>query len=121
MRVLSSALFLCILLAAAPVLAGNVSYADMRGKWQSTQCTAPMSPAAMARNPESAANDLNSETARRNAFTAEVQNYMNCLSQEAHRDAEAISYMITKTAQEMIDQSMAQANPAPSGWGTEKK
>ncbi|MFA6280486.1 MAG: hypothetical protein WC612_06825 [Bdellovibrionales bacterium] len=107
MRAFYSFFFLFLLMATTPVLAGSVTYADMRGRWQSTQCTAPATPAALSKDAEAAANDLNTQKAAHNKYVTDMQDYMNCLTKEAERDAEATGILVTKSAQALIDKAAA--------------
>ncbi len=104
MTIFRYVLFLAVMAVASPVWAGQVTYADSRGKWESTQCKPPEAMAAFKRDSEAAANDLNGDVNRRNAYIAQAQDYMNCLSQEAHKDATATGYLITETAKQMIEE-----------------
>lgn len=108
MRVASYLVLMALVGLALPAQAGNASFADGRGAWQSTQCVVPQPPAALSGNPEAAANDLNAQVAQHNRYVDEAQGYMNCVSQEAQRDADATSQMITRTAQGLIQQMQAQ-------------
>ncbi len=94
-------------MAATPVLAGTVTYADMRGRWVSTQCTAPVTPAALNKDSEAAADDLNAQKAAYNKYVTDMQDYMTCLTKEAERDAEATGILVTKSAQALIDKAAA--------------
>ena len=108
MRSVSLIALVAVLVLAAPALAGNATFTDGRGGWQSTKCKPPMSPnAALARDPETAANDLNEQIAKHNEYVAEAQAYMNCISQEAQQDADAASQSITRAAQTLIQQVQA--------------
>lgn len=101
-------LFFAALMAlsfAAPALAGQVSYADGRGKWAPTGCALPPSPAALAKDPETRANDLNARVAQHNAFVAAVQEYMNCVNKEAERDMSATNEVITRSAQALMEKA----------------
>ncbi len=110
MRAFYSFLFLFLLMATTPVLAGNVTYADMRGRWVSTQCTAPATPAALSKDSEAAADDLNAQRAAHNQYVMDAQAYMTCLTKEAERDAEATGILVTKSAQALIDKAAADLN-----------
>jgi len=107
MRVLPILAFFSVLAASMPAMAGSVSYVDMRGKWQSTQCAEPQAPAPLSSNAEEAADTLNAQKAARFQYVTAVQAYMECLSKEAARDAEATGVLVTKSAQELIDKAAA--------------
>lgn len=94
----------------SPALAGEATYQDMRGKWQSTQCTPPQTAAPASPTSEAAANDLNAQAATHNQFVAEARAYMACLSQEAEKDAHAVSYLVTESANMLIKQTQQQIN-----------
>lgn len=102
--------FCALLLGIAPAMAGQASYADGRGKWESTQCKAPQSPAKMEHNPEAAANDLNARVALHNEFVAQSQQYMECLSKEAEFDAKAMSVLATESAKKAIEAMQQEVN-----------
>lgn len=110
MRAFDSFIFLFLLMAATPVLAGSVTYADMRGRWVSTQCTAPTMPAALSKDSEAAADDLNAQRAAYNKYVTDTQAYMACLTKEAERDAEATGILVTKSAQALIDKAAVDLN-----------
>lgn len=91
-----------------PALAGSVNFANGRGNWQSTQCTPPEKPAELSKDPETAANDLNAQIALHNAYVAKVQAYMDCISHEAHDDAQMTGQLIVNTAKSVIQQAQEQ-------------
>jgi len=95
------------LLVSAPAMAGKVSYVDGVGKWVPSGCTAPAPMAAMDHNPEAKANALNARVAEHNQFVSVAEAYMNCVSQEAQRDAEAFGQLITSSAQGIINQTQS--------------
>lgn len=109
-KTLFVALFLTVL--AAPAMAGTVSYADMRGKWQTTGCTAPQALIVAGRDSETPANELNAQIAERNKFVNEASAYMNCISAEAQRDADALGVLVTQTAKAIIDKTQAEVDAA---------
>lgn len=108
------------LLIATPALAGKVSYADGKGKWVPTGCVAPTAPAAMSKNAEAAANDLNSSVSARNAYADAAQAYMACVSKEAQNDAEAFGILITDSAQAILDQTQRSVSSMQVGAKTAK-
>ena len=108
MRPVSLLVLFLGLVLAMPAFAGNTTVNDGRGNWQSTKCSPPKTPAAMAHDPEAAANDLNERIAQHNQFVAEAQAYMNCVSQEAQADADAASQVVTRAAQAIIQQMQSQ-------------
>ncbi|MGE4351937.1 MAG: hypothetical protein AB7E52_07095, partial [Bdellovibrionales bacterium] len=86
MRLNSLLLATLLVTLATPALAGSVTYADSRGRWQSTSCTPPQPYLAGTKNAETPANDLNAQVAERNRYAAEAHAYMECISKEAQRD-----------------------------------
>lgn len=109
---LSLILALLITTTAMPALAGSVSYVDMRGKWESTGCTPPHPIAIPGVDSEIPADELNAYYAKRDQFILDAQAYMQCISKEAEKDAQATSMLVTKTAQAIIDQTKAQVDAA---------
>jgi len=103
-------------LFATPALAGNVTVtADGKMSWQSTQCTVPTPPPSLSKNPETPANSMNARVTEYNAYVHAAESYMNCVSDEASRDAAGTSQMIVKTAQDIIsrEQEAVAASNAP--------
>jgi hypothetical protein len=91
---------------AAPVFAGSLYFTDGRADWHSTQCSKPAAPPALtSMSPETPADDLNAKMRVYNAYTQQVQTYMNCVSDEAQKDANAASQAITASAQAVIGQT----------------
>ena len=107
MRVPFYALILVASLWAGTASAGSLNFADGRGTWQSTQCQQPQPPAGLSGDPEAAANNLNAQWVEHNQYAEAAQAYMNCLSAEAQRDANAASATISQTAQSAIQQMQA--------------
>lgn len=99
-------------LVSIPAYAGTMTLVDGHGTWQSTRCAPPPAPESLSRNPEAAANDLNSQVGARNQYVASVQAYMNCVSQEAQSDASASSNVIMQAAQRMIQDAQARGTAA---------
>lgn len=112
MRMLSVFVLTVVGLFSMDALAGTLTYGDMRGKWQPTGCTAPQSLAAMAKNPETPANDLNAQITARNKFVQEANAYMQCISQEAQKDADAVGLLVTQSAKAIIDKTQAEIDAA---------
>ena len=107
MRLSLCGLTLIVCLWAGAASAGSLNFTDGRGTWQSTQCQQPQPPAGLSSDPEVAANNLNAQWAEHNKYAEAAQTYMNCLSAEAQRDANAASGTITQTAQTAIQQMQA--------------
>lgn len=94
-----------LVLAVSPAIAGEATYVDMRGKWQSTQCPAPQTVPASENTSEAAANDLNTQVILHNQYVSEAKIYMDCLASEANKDAHAMSYLVTESVKMLIDQT----------------
>ena len=107
MRILSFLLVCSVLIASTPAQAGKVSYIDGRGRWIPSSCEAPRPPASLAADSETAAEDLNARMAAHNAFVSASGAYMDCVSQEAQRDADSMSHMIVNEAQALMAQTQA--------------
>lgn len=101
-------LLFAFVLMALPANAGEATYADMRGKWQSTQCPPPQTMPASENTAEAAANDLNAQVIAHNKYLTEARAYMDCLASEANRDAHAMSYLVTESVKRLIDQTQEQ-------------
>jgi len=125
MRISSYLLAFAILaVSAAPALAGTVEYADLRGRWVSSNCPEPQQPSLQARDSESPADKINRLEQEKHAYAEALRAHMDCVSQEAQRDIDAISLMITQSAQNQINQAQTNwaavmgaarnQNPAPS-------
>jgi len=112
MRKLSIVVLSMVVTCITPALAGTVSYADMRGKWQSTGCTPPQALLNAERNPEIPANELNSQVSEQNKFVQEAHAYMQCISQEAQKDADATGLLVTQSAKAIIDKVQAEVDAA---------
>ena len=110
MRNVSLLVALFLVMLAIPAQAGTVTVTDGQGSWQSTKCTPPQPPVGMATNPEEAADDLNAQIALHNQYVPVLQAYMTCISQEAQADADAASQTVTRVAQGIIQQTLAQSN-----------
>lgn len=111
MRTISlTSTLVCLLLAAYPAFAGTIEIQNGQGGWKSTQCEPPLPPSAMPRDPEADANDLNSRIILHNQFAAATQDYMNCLSEEARRDANSSIGIISRDSAEAIMRAKAQVD-----------
>lgn len=115
MRYQSLLVLLSLVVTASPALAGSVSYADMRGKWQPTGCTAPQPFILGARDPETRANDLNAQIAERNRYITEAHAYMTCISTEAQKDSDAVGLLVTQSAKAIIDKTQSEVDAAVAG------
>jgi hypothetical protein len=103
--------FLYVILAALLILpvtaqAGQLTSDNGRGRWVSTECQAPVSPQSLQKEAETKANNLNADVTAHNAFAADARKYMECISAEAERDAQAMGKMIVDDASEVM-QSMS--------------
>ena len=112
MRISSLLVAVSFLFISAPVFAGSVTYADMRGKWQPTGCTPPSPVVISAKDSEIPADDLNGQYAQKNKFISEAHEYMLCISKDAQKDAEAVGILVTKSAQAIIDKTQAEIDAA---------
>jgi len=112
MRMLPVLVLTLIVTFITPAFAGSVTYADMRGKWESTNCKPPQALVSGERNPETAANDLNAQVAERNKFVDEAHAYMVCISQEAQKDADATALLVTQSAKVILDKAQAEIDAA---------
>lgn len=115
MRLTPLFVILFLLATVSPVLAGSVTYADMRGKWQSTTCTAPQPFILGGRDSEARANDLNAQIAERNKYLAEAHAYMTCISQEAQKDSDAVGVLVTQSAKAIIDKTQSEIDAVVAG------
>lgn len=115
MRLQSLLVLLSLVVAVSPALAGNVSYADMRGKWQSTGCTAPQPFILSARDSEMPANTLNAQIAERNRYVIEAHAYMTCIGAEAQKDSDALGLLVTQSAKAIIDKTQSEVDAAMMG------
>lgn len=107
MRILSLILLSSLLLASMPAQAGKVSYVDGKGRWVPSSCEMPRVPASLSAKSDIAAEDLNARMAAHNAFVAAAGAYMECVGQEAQRDADSMSQLIVNSAQDAMAQVQA--------------
>jgi len=105
MRLTSIACLSALLsLFAATASAGNVTLSGGQSSWQSTRCTEPAAPASLlAMDRESRASDVNISMQSYNAYAAKMQDYMNCLSNEAQADSDLAGKTILQSAQNAIE------------------
>ncbi|MEJ0061772.1 MAG: hypothetical protein WDO70_00840 [Alphaproteobacteria bacterium] len=92
-----------ILTISFPAAAGGLTYKDRSGIWLPTACARPQSPANLAPSSKMSANDLNGQVRLYNDYTAQAQAYMDCVSQEAARDATAAQQVIARDAQKSME------------------
>jgi hypothetical protein len=93
-----------IVMAISPAFAGNLNVANGQAAWQSTKCTEPVEPPALAAlGPETRASSMNNVITQYNVYASAMQEYMNCVSNEAQTDANATADAITHSAQAIID------------------
>lgn len=91
----------CLFSSAA--IAGTVSHAETTITWNSTTCTAPEKPASIFdENAETPALRMNERAKAFNDYIQAAETYMQCLSNEAARDASDYSQSITQAAEEQI-------------------
>lgn len=105
MRFVSSALILgvaALSLTASAAQAGSLSYSDGRGGWKSTMCVKPERPAALPKDPEAMANDLNTRVEAYNAYAAQTQAYLDCLTKEVEHDAQSTQYVLTEASKKQM-------------------
>lgn len=80
--------------------AGNLSLSTGKSLWQSTGCTEPTPPPSLlAADKESHAGSMNKLMENYNAYSMNMQNYMNCISKEAEADSEIANQTISRDAQ----------------------
>jgi hypothetical protein len=105
-RFVIPAAMLMIVGSSAPALAGTVSYVGGQAQWQSTRCTEPSPPASLlAVSSDSSASNINQLMEDYNAYSDQMQMYMNCVSNESQSDADSTSKAIIASAQATIDAS----------------
>lgn len=98
-----------VVVSALPSFAGTITATDGQVSWQSTECTAPAEPQSLIpANPETKANNMNAHIAEYNEFVQAAQAYMNCVSQESQRDANAASQAIVSAGQAVIEDEQRQ-------------
>jgi hypothetical protein len=114
-RFISLLVLMFLLVSSFAANAGTVNATDGKGNWVSTKCTPPQNPSALAKDPETAANDLNAAMATHNQYVAQAEAYMNCVSQEAGSDADMTSQIIIRSAQAVIQQTQAQVAASAAG------
>lgn len=115
MRLQPLFVLLLLLTTVSSAFAGTASYADMRGKWQSTKCAAPQPFILSGSNPEIPANDLNAQIAERNRYLSEAHAYMLCIQQEAQQDSDALGLLVTQSAKAIIDKTQSDIDAAMAG------
>ncbi|MDD5585812.1 MAG: hypothetical protein PHY92_02510 [Alphaproteobacteria bacterium] len=118
-RLISLLILALLLLPAPPAHAGTVAATDGTGTWQSTKCTPPKTPAELAKDPETAANDLNAQMALHNQYVGQAEAYMNCVSQEAQADAASSGQVIIRSAEALIQQTQAKVAASAAGLKSE--
>ncbi|MDD3288447.1 MAG: hypothetical protein PHX43_05520 [Alphaproteobacteria bacterium] len=101
--------FLLILLSASSAVAGTASYKDEKGSWVSTACKCPETLAVVPHDPEAAADELNARFLVYKKYVEDAQNYMNCISSEAQKDANATAGAIVHAAEAEINKAHANA------------
>lgn len=90
-------------LVSAPVFAGNLSLSDGKAQWQTTACVEPTAPASLLTvDKETHAGDMNKLMENYNAYSTNMQAYMDCVSKEAESDSGAVNQAITRSAQVTI-------------------
>jgi hypothetical protein len=90
-------------MVSVSALAGNLTFSEGRPQWQSTRCAEPaMPPSLMAVDKETRANDMNGLMESYNDYAAKMQDYMNCVSNEAEADSSTTSQSIIQSAQTVI-------------------
>ena len=92
------------LLMATPAFAGSVKVENGQTVWTSTQCTAPAVPAAVLQaSKDSDANDINVLVSQYNIYVKAAQIYMNCLSDEAGKDADLAAATVAGAGKQNIE------------------
>lgn len=98
-----------VLMVAASAQAGTLTYQDGQGTWASSECQKPTPGGGLSEDPDIAANDINGQIARHNAYVRQVDAYMTCLSNEAGRDSAATAQLVARAAQQLMEQAQAEA------------
>lgn len=98
---------------AAPALAGVLAVDQGQLKWTSTDCPSPMQPDSVLKaDREAKARHMNSLVEKHNDYVGQVQTYMDCLSNEAKRDADKASQDIIDAAQTKIIEAQSSVEEA---------
>jgi hypothetical protein len=100
----ATVLMTAALLVAPPALAGNVSVVNGQTTWQPTECKQPATPPSLTTGPETSANNVNLRVNDYNNYVQQSQAFMDCIANEAQRDAGAVSESIVNAAQSVIEQ-----------------
>lgn len=91
-----------LLTATTGAQAGNLTFGEGKGAWQSTMCTHPARPAALANDPDADANNLNEQINAYNVYTGQIQAYLDCISREAERDIAGSQQTVSAEAHKAI-------------------
>ena len=105
MRTISAIFFAAsLVLVSSSAFAGSMSLSNGKAIWQTSNCTEPTAPPSLlAADKETHAGDMNHMMENYNAYAANMQTYMNCISKEAETDSGSINEAITKSAQASIE------------------
>ncbi len=104
MRILGLVAVLALVLAGSAI-AGNLSNDNGQPSWQSSQCTKPTVPPAIANlDPETRGDELNSLVSKYNEFADASLAYMQCINDEMQRDSAKLNQAITNGAQKSINE-----------------
>lgn len=108
---------LCLFLLglwAWPAHAGMVNYSNGRGAWQSTSCTKPIAPAYVGLGGETAASGMNAASTSYNAFVAETQKYLDCITQEVRADSKMVGDVMMMSLNAQSQEAVEEVNRARS-------
>lgn len=100
-------LALALLVCAGSAQAGVMNFNNGQGSWQPTRCPRPVPPSAMPANSEAAAAQLNRSGVQFNQYVQAVQNYMQCITEEAKQDAQASSQAVLNSLSQQVQAAQA--------------
>ena len=101
-----------VLAAAGAAQAGNINVMNGQPVWQ-TGCTEPMAPPSVyAAGSNADADNVNARMTAYNVYAGQMQDFMNCVSNESQNDAAATSQSIAANAQTIIDTAQAKVRAA---------
>ena len=92
------------LLGAAPAFAGTLNYQNGQTQWEATACAPPTAPAYMqvdGRKTDRSGNALSANQEAYNQYTAAVQAFLTCVSNEANQDLATVSQQIGGQVQQV--------------------
>lgn len=99
--------FLLVLVVfVLPATAGTLDYTNGAARWESTNCQKPAAPVYN----RGSADQLSANVNAYNAYTAQVQNYLNCLNAEAQQDLNSIQSQVTGQLNQINQNWQAEMN-----------